>query len=103
MENLNKENFFNEIQLKYPKAMDQFRKWIDEYKSSVFWDILFCNQTYIKPGSKFIKFHDIPFEMQVGIIDKFFHEVGAPSEFDIVKDEWSHELKDRFKRLNNKL
>jgi hypothetical protein len=62
MENLNKENFWNELRELYPEAVDHFCKWIDEYKKEVKWLDLFADG---------IKFHDIPFDMQNGIIARF--------------------------------
>lgn len=62
MENLNKENFWYQMTAKYPQAMDLFSKWVDEYKAKVGWVDLFPNG---------VKFHDLPFEMQNGIIARF--------------------------------
>lgn len=62
MENLNKRNYWNDIQLKFPDAMKVFSKWIDEYKAKVGWTDLFPNG---------VKFHDLPFEMQNGILARF--------------------------------
>jgi len=62
MQSLTKENFFNAVAEQCPDAMTHFCQWIDEYKKEVNWDQLFA------PG---IKFHDIPFEMQNGIIARF--------------------------------
>jgi hypothetical protein len=58
IQNLTKENFWNRMMEQYPNATKKFCDWIDEYKVSVNWAILF--------GAK-IKFHDLPYEMQVGI------------------------------------
>lgn len=55
---LTKENFFNEMMEKYPKATGHFCKWIDEYKKAVSWNDLFRGPS---------KFHDIPYAMQYGI------------------------------------
>jgi|GEM_PF-6543009 hypothetical protein len=72
--NLNKENFFDEMSLKYPMAMHDFNVWIDAYKKSIDWDELF-NEGEVKgdfyPSPKF---HDIPYEMQVGILMRFATE-----------------------------
>jgi hypothetical protein len=38
---LTKENFFNGMIEKYPKAMNHFCEWIDNYKKAVDWDGLF--------------------------------------------------------------
>lgn len=70
MINLNKENFWNELHAKYPDAVDLFCKWIDKYKVEVGWDELF-NQAGMPNEDKPVKFHDIPFEMQNGIIARF--------------------------------
>lgn len=62
-ENLNKVNFFNQLQELYPEAMGVFCQWIDDYKKRIKWDQYF----YL-----FLKFHDLPFEMQTGIMYEFF-------------------------------
>lgn len=66
---LTKENFFNAIGEKYPDALALFCKWIDDYKKEVGWDELFGNN---RKQFNRVKFHDIPFEMQVGIMGRFF-------------------------------
>lgn len=78
MESLTKENFFNELTEQYPNAMVQFKDWIDKYKDDHNWDVLFgdwallnaemnrdalCGDIVEAP-----KFHEIPYEMQVGIL-----------------------------------
>lgn len=70
MQNLNKENFWNDLLEKYPEAVELFCKWIDRYKAEVGWDELF-NQTGLSNEDKQVKFHDIPFEMQNGILARF--------------------------------
>ena len=64
---------------KYPKATKKFCDWIDEYKKAVNWNKLFndsYSQSNIKraPNGEICsidfsapKFHEIPYEMQVGI------------------------------------
>ncbi len=73
MTNLNKENFFNQQMIETPKAMAMFCKWIDEYKKEVGWDYLFNNYNRIV-GHPEIKFHDIAFELQIGVLQRFFRE-----------------------------
>lgn len=84
MKNLNKENFWNEMYDKYPLAMKDFCKWIDEYKLKNNWGELFNSQF------KFIhstdnegttstvisepKFHDLPLSMQMGIWAEYLDE-----------------------------
>jgi hypothetical protein len=67
LHNLTKENFFNALRTKCPEAVDEFCKWIDEYKKDNNWVKLFGPD---------IKFHDLPFEMQQGIIARFELEMG---------------------------
>lgn len=71
---LTKENFWNEMMQKYPHSMAQFCEFIDWYKRHVSWDDLF------RPGddSPFLKFHDIPFLMQIGIVSAFFVRYNVP-------------------------
>lgn len=71
MQNLSKENFWNSLNEKYPLAVKYFCDWIDRYKVEVGWQKLFVDG---------IKFHDIPFEMQNGILARFdlemFNNIG---------------------------
>lgn len=89
MENLTKENFWNDLKERYPQAMDMFSNWIDKYKEEVGWDKLFYNRcsqpildgdmNLVEWKQRAIKFHDLPFEMQNGILARFdiecFHGV----------------------------
>lgn len=75
MERLTKENFWNDLNNKYPEIMWKFKTWIDEYKKSVAWKILFNDESEIKVGSKIgPKYHDLPYAMQVGIFLQFVAE-----------------------------
>ena len=67
---LTKENFWNDLYEKHPEPMKEFCEWIDAYKKEIMWNDLFFNSRRHNP----IKFHDIPFEMQVGIILRFIKE-----------------------------
>ncbi len=69
MQNLTKENFFNEMMALCPEAVEYFCRWIDEYKKEVNWDKLFPPPR--DPRIHGVKFHDLPFEMQNGIIARF--------------------------------
>lgn len=72
MENLTKENFWNEMMEKYPEQMKKFCDWIDDYKASVNWESLFGTHK-TTDGGRIVcsysapKFHDLPFAMQLGI------------------------------------
>ena len=67
-DNLNKENFWNKCMEFYPKTTKDFCEFIDSYKQKVHWELLFQNYFNNKVG---VKFHDIPFEMQLGIIIRY--------------------------------
>lgn len=75
-ENLNKENFWNEIMKLYPKTYTHFCNWIDGYKKEVDWNKLFTgNYGFSKGGTCCTtKFHNIPIEMQIGVLIKYFLE-----------------------------
>ncbi len=76
-DNLNKENFFNEMNEKYPKAMKIFCKWIDDYKIEIHWNKLFKDE---------VKFHDIPAIFQIPIIHDFLNQNKAWCNYLSVKD-----------------
>ena len=63
--NLNKQNFWKEIEKTYPKAFKSFGLFIDAYKKEICWHQLFNQCEW---G---IKFHDVPVEMQLGIMLRF--------------------------------
>jgi hypothetical protein len=76
METLTKENFWNEMEQKYPKAMAHFQNWIDEYKVANDWEYLFNANWNKEPFSNYIggpevtvasKYHELPIAMQFGI------------------------------------
>jgi hypothetical protein len=72
METLTKENFWNEMEQKYPKAMAHFKLWSREYKRLNDWDELFndfpagtstdCDIEFKAPS-----FFEVPIAMQFGI------------------------------------
>jgi len=80
MDNLNRENFWNEQYEKYPLAMVHFCNWIDTYKAANNWDTLF-NAGILHEQIRVVetaivgrittttapKFHDLPLTMQIGI------------------------------------
>lgn len=65
MESLTKENFWNELERKFPAAMKVFGEWIDEYKRKNDWNNKLSHR---------IKFHDLPLAMQMGIFSEFVFE-----------------------------
>jgi hypothetical protein len=62
MENLSKDNFWDAIKDRYPEGFNHFSEWVDKYKEEVGWDKLFA------PA---VKFHDVPLDIQNGIIARF--------------------------------
>lgn len=96
MENLGKENFWNEMMERCPKAVDVFCKWIDGYKKKVGWTKLF--------GAS-VKFHDVPYEMQMGIMNRFFIETYA-GEHEYIKNcqsRYKEEMVKSIEHLNSRL
>lgn len=92
VENLNKENFFNEQMKLTPLAMADFCKFIDDYKEMVGWQHLFADYKDFKPESleggviafKQRKFHDIPMELQYGVIIKFLRKHFGDDTLEVV-------------------
>lgn len=82
METLTKENFWNEMEQKYPKAMAHFKEWTDEYKEQNGWSSLFnetrkgdCgNGSCGWPENYAPKYHELPIAMQFGIFLQFCSE-----------------------------
>lgn len=101
MDKLSKENYWNEMQAKYPEAVQIFCDWIDKYKEKVGWASLFQDG---------IKFHDLPFEFQNGIIARFDIEcfygirTGRGSEFyERNRVEYVHGITKLFEDLQQQL
>lgn len=66
MESLTKENFWNEMEQKYPRAMAHFQNWIDGYKRANKWNRLF-NGHATGEGAIVPKYHELPIAIQFGI------------------------------------
>lgn len=79
MENLTKEDFWNNLKSKYPGEVENFCKWIDTYKTKVNWEKLFNNGSphYAHQGWHNPKYHDIPVGMQIGIFLQYISETGS--------------------------
>lgn len=74
-ENITKENFFNAQREHFPLAVEHFCTWIDKYKELVEWNIIFNDEAdYTGTPGNAPKFHDIPYEMQLGIILRYIME-----------------------------
>jgi hypothetical protein len=73
---LTKENFWNEMEQKYPKAMAHFKEWIDKYKVINNWEDLFNDGWEIDSyggTNKTVapKYHELPIAMQFGIFIEY--------------------------------
>jgi hypothetical protein len=74
-ENLNKENFWDELYAKYPEQVQHFCNWIDEYKRRNNWEVLFNDKVWCADNqgegayqiTQAPKFHHLPIAMQMGI------------------------------------
>jgi len=74
MENLSKENTWNDIKQNYRVAFDNFQEWLNNYKEENDWDELFKNQFFRASKENQVSFYDIPLDMQIGILMRFFNE-----------------------------
>lgn len=69
---LTKENFWDEMEQKYPKAMKHFKEWIDGYKIANDWSVLFkANEKTMQIYSSTYKYHELPIAMQFGIFCEY--------------------------------
>lgn len=96
MENLNKENFWNELFEKYPKGVQVFCDWIDEYKKENNWDDLFGNKKISQREHYWanIKFHHLPYAMQIGLWIEFVCSQGGCEWqiYDLFSHDWREEI-----------
>lgn len=82
---LTKENFWNEMMEKFPKATKSFCDWIDEYKKETDWNNLLGGD---------IKYHDLPYAMQQGVwisfcydqMDNYFEQSEYSPKFDFEEE-----------------
>lgn len=111
--NLNKENTFTpEWHKKFPNVSKHFCKWIDQYKKENNWNDIFqtvmWSEIHNRPTTKDdydthqrgeigphrLKFHDIPIELQYGVICKWLnsfkwsHMLNCPVEFSAVHNSF---------------
>lgn len=63
-EKLSKENFWDELAIRFPAASKIFFIWLEQWKAKVKWKTMFF----------VTKFYDVPIEMQYGIILQFIVE-----------------------------
>jgi hypothetical protein len=107
MDNLNKENFWDALHDQYPEAVEHFCKWIDDYKREVGWDILFGGENVAPKNIP--KFHDIPFDMQNGILARYELELfnnghGRGKEiYQDIKLKFKDQIKNLFADLQSQI
>lgn len=75
MEALTKENFWDEMSQKYPKAMAHLLAWIDQYKSEHNWGSLFNPEYSFQHPSSPPKYHELPIAMQFGIFLEWLYSM----------------------------
>lgn len=115
-ENLNKENFWNELYVKYPSGVQVFCDWIDRYKHNNSWNKLFNGrldlaswneneEQWVYSGSSDApKFHDLPYAMQIGIWIEFLESIQTRAEMpitDLFALDWRKNIEDTCAYLNN--
>lgn len=91
--------FFDEIKEIYPEEVEHFLKWIDQYKADHNWNKLF-NITGFMAG---VKYHELPFAMQLGIIAQYLIEQ-EDSEGKTTQEVFArlkNQIKTSFKELHN--
>lgn len=95
MENLDKA-FFDEMEVKFPFAIDVFKKWITEYTQKRAWKVLFFLD---------VKFEDLPIEMQQGIMNRFFIETYAgKAEYTFTcEPKYKSDMADSIEQLQSRL
>lgn len=66
---LTQENWLIEAEKNSPEGLKIFNTWLEEYKKTVGWDNLFGGGVVKSPS-----FKDLPFEIQNGIIGRFYYD-----------------------------
>jgi hypothetical protein len=90
---LTKENFWDELEELYPAAIEHFKKWIDRYKLEIGWNELFS------PG---VKFHNLPFDLQNGIIARYDLECfNGKEKADLMREVEPARMRDLFADVQN--
>lgn len=88
LENLNNHNFFNDLRTKCPAEVDEFFSWYEKYLAA----------NAVNPRITYLKFTDLPFEMQTGVIGVFiFEKMKTNSEgFKEMADKYVENIKEAF-------
>lgn len=88
MEGLTLDNYWNLVKDKYPDQLRHFTDWVDDYKRNSEWSSLF------RDG---VKFHELPLELQAGIICLYINSFYTVDEINpIDRNELTWELNNLF-------
>lgn len=92
--NLDLAGFWNPLMMRFPKGVQMFSAWIDEYKQVHRW-------REFMPSAKF---HDLPLGLQVGLMELFFHDtIGGNFCFiDIPFEDQKNSYAELFEFLHNR-
>jgi hypothetical protein len=89
--NLTRENFFDEMQQKYPQAAGRFSQWLEKYKDDgVNWKYFFSSREPARRSGPF-EFEKMPLPFQLGIFMQYIDESHKRM---IVEDPYWHGLLD---------
>ncbi len=86
--NLDLQSFWKPFEKKCPIAVDEFKRWMDLYKKEIKWNSLFGNDLRGFQDNH-MKFHNIPFEMQFGILMEFLSDVVFDYRMYLFSGGWS--------------
>lgn len=112
MNNLSEEDFWNKLHEECPGLMRMFFDFLDKYKKESGWDFLFSwnfhpATTHTVNKDRRAKFHDIPLEMQVGIILRFSIQINCkPQQLwlsNIDPENWARDIRGWFKTVESYL
>jgi hypothetical protein len=96
MENLGTESFWKEMEERFPMAVDVFKNWISKYSNTKLWRTLFKDD---------VSFYDLPYDMQMGMMNRFFIETYAGKEeyLNNVETRYREEMVRSIEQLNGRL
>lgn len=112
-ENLTRENFWDALYAQYPKGVNVFCEWVDEYKKKYNWDTLFKGDirsiavtgTSVTCEYDTLKYHDLPLAMQIGIWIEFVCDRGgcAWEIDDMFTYNWKEDITEYCKMLQEEV
>ena len=81
---MTKENFWNEIEQRWPGELEMFSQWLDEYKKKIHWDDLFHREKREHYWTD-LKFHHLPDAIQIGIF--YQYTIEEPCRYSFIIEE----------------